>query len=223
MALMTDDSWTWAFTARRTGGPSRHYDRFWGNALRWLVRDPDLTFLQVTADPPSVEPGHSIGAVVTARQPDYQAAASAEVRVDLFSVAQRKVVQERSAMAGPDGIARVSFDPAPGGAYKLHAQARLGGKDLGEAEDAVAVRSVGPELADASVRTELLADLARASGGRAYQLPLGGLPDVPLLDPPMVEVGRSKDAPLWDRWGWLVALAVLLGTEWLLRRRFGYI
>jgi hypothetical protein len=38
-----------------------------------------------------------------------------------------------------------------------------------------------------------------------------------------VEVGRSKDAPLWDRWGWLIALAVLLGGEWLLRRRFGYI
>jgi uncharacterized membrane protein len=223
MALMTDDSWTWSFTARRSGGPSRHYDRFWGNALRWLVRDPDLTFLQVTADPPSVEPGRPIGAVVTVRQPDYQAAAGAEVRVDLFSIAQRKVLQQRTATAGQDGIARVSFDPAPGGAYKLQAQARVAGKDLGEAEDAVAVRSVGPELADASVRTEMLAELAHATGGRAYELPLGSLPDVPLLDPPLVEVGRSKDAPLWDRWGWLIALAVLLGGEWLLRRRFGYI
>jgi uncharacterized membrane protein len=223
LALMTDDSWTWAFTARRAGGQSRHYDRFWGNALRWLVRDPDLTSLQVLADPATVEPGRPPGAVVTARQPDYQPAASAEVRVELFSLADRKVLQTRSAVAGSDGVARVSFDPVPVGAYKLRATARLGGKELGEADDAVAVRSTGPELADASVRTELLAELAKVTGGRAYQLPLGALPDVPLLDPPMVEVGRSKDAPLWDRWGWLVALAVLLGTEWLLRRRFGYI
>src|SRR5262249_61534211 len=85
--------------------PPRHYDRFWSNALRWLVRDPDLTSLQVTADPPSVEPGHSVGAVVTARQPDYQPAASAEVRVDLFSLAERKVLQSRTASAGPDGRA----------------------------------------------------------------------------------------------------------------------
>jgi hypothetical protein len=78
-------------------------------------------------------------------------------------------------------------------------------------------------MADASVRTELLADIARATGGRAYELPMGGFPDAPFLDPPLVEVGRSKDAPLWDRWGWLVALAVLLGAEWFLRRRFGYV
>jgi hypothetical protein len=52
---------------------------------------------------------------------------------------------------------------------------------------------------------------------------MGGFPDAPFLDPPLVEVGRSKDAPLWDRWGWLVALAVLLGAEWFLRRRFGYV
>ena len=223
MAMMMDDSWTWAFTARRTGEQNRHYDRFWSNALRWLVRDPDLTSLQVSADPPTVEPGHPVGAVVTARQPDYQPAASAEVRVDLFSLAERKVLQSRAASAGPDGVARVSFEPVPAGAYKLRATAKLNGKELGEAEDAVAVRSVGPEMADASVRTELLADIARATGGRAYDLPMGGFPDAPLLDPPLIEVGRSKDAPLWDRWGWLVALAVLLGAEWFLRRRFGYI
>jgi len=223
MAMMTDDSWTWAFTARRTGEQTRHYDRFWTNALRWLVRDPDLTSLQIAADPPTVEPGHPVGAVVTARQPDYQPAAAAEVRVDLFSLADRKVLQTRTASAGPDGIARVVFDPVPAGAYKLRATARIGGRDLGEADDAVAVRSTGPEMADASVKTELLADVARATGGRAYELPLGGFPDAPLLDPPLIEVGRSKDAPLWDRWGWLVALAVLLGAEWFLRRRFGYI
>ena len=57
---------------RRAEPPLR---RFWTNALRWLVRDPDLTSLQITADPPTVEPGRSVGAVVTARQPDYQAAA----------------------------------------------------------------------------------------------------------------------------------------------------
>ena len=42
-------------------------------------------------------------------------------------------------MAGADGVARVSFDPVPVGAYKLRATARFQGKDLGEADDAVAV------------------------------------------------------------------------------------
>jgi len=223
MALMTDDSWTWAFTVHRNGDPSRLYDRFWGNALRWLVRDPDLTTLQVSADPPSVEPGTPVGAVVTAREADYQPAAGAEVVVELSSVRQRRVVGTARSTTGPDGTARVSFPPQPTGAYRIHAVARSGERLLGEGEDAVAVRTVGPELTDASVRADLLAQLAKDTGGKTYRLPLEGLPDLPLLDPPVVEVGRSRDRPLWDRWEWLLLLATALGLEWVLRRRFGYI
>jgi uncharacterized membrane protein len=223
MALMTDDSWTWAFTVHRTGDPSRLYDRFWGNALRWLVRDPDLTNLQVTADPPSVEPGAPLGAQVTAREADYQPAAGAEVTVELSSVRDQKQVASAKATTAPDGTARVTFPPQPVGAYRLHAVARSGERVLGEGDDAVAVRTVGPELTDPSVRADVLSDLSRSTGGKAYRLPLQGLPDLPLLDPPVVEVGRSRDWPLWDRWEWLLLLGTLLGLEWLLRRRYGYI
>ena len=101
--------------------------------------------------------------------------------------------------------------------------ARSGERVLGEGDDAVAVRTVGPELTDPSVRADVLSDVARSTGGKAYRLPLQGLPDLPLLDPPVVEVGRSRDWPFWDRWEWLVLLGALLGLEWLLRRRYGYI
>jgi uncharacterized membrane protein len=223
MALMTDDSWTWAFTVHRNGDPSRLYDRFWGNALRWLVRDPDLTTLQVAADPPSVEPGTPVGAVVTAREADYQPAVGAEVTVELSSVRGHQVVATGRATTGADGTAHLVLPAQPAGAYRIHAVARSGERVLGEGEDAVAVRTLGPELTDATVRVDLLSALARDTGGRAYQLPLDGLPNFPLLDPPVVEVGRSKDKPLWDRWQWLLLLATALGLEWVLRRRFGYI
>jgi len=223
MALTVDSSWYWAFASHVSGSPSRLYDRFWGNALRWLVRDPDLTTLTVTADPPSVEPGKPIGVVVAARTPDYQPAAEAEVRVELFSVkAQRSVATQRST-TGPDGMSRLEFPPPEPGAYKILAWANKGEKSLGEGEDAVAVRAVGPELSDASVRADILEQIARATGGKAYALAQGSLPEIPLLDPPVVEVGRSKDEPIWDRWYYLITLVALLGTEWLLRRRFGYI
>jgi hypothetical protein len=37
--------------------------------------------------------------------------------------------------------------------------------------------------------------------------------DVPLLDPPVVEVGRAKDKSLWDRWYYLALLVGLLGAR----------
>jgi uncharacterized membrane protein len=223
MALTVDSSWYWAFPAHAGGSPSHLYDRFWGNALRWLVRDPDLTTLTVTADPPSVEPGRPVGVVVAARTPDYQAAGDAHVKVDLFNVKSQRVVATQMGTTGPDGVARLEFSPPEPGAYKLFGSGKKGEKSLGEGEDAVAVRALGPELSDASVRPDILEQIARATSGAAYRLPMDFLPKLPLLDPPVVEVGRSKDEPLWDRWYYLVALVALLGTEWFLRRRFGYI
>ena len=96
-------------------------------------------------------------------------------------------------------------------------------KPLGESSDAVAVRAVGPELADARVNGPLLEEIAKATGGAFFDNTKFSLSDVPLREPPLVEVGRSKDQPLWDRWYWLTLLVVVLGLEWAVRRRFGYI
>lgn len=222
-ALTIDSSWYWAFASHRSGSPTRHYDRFWGNTLRWLVRDPDLTTLKVTADPPAVEPGRPVGVVVVARMPDYQPAADAEVKVELISVDTQKVVATQLGITGPDGMVRLEFPPPEPGPYRLLASAKKGDRSLGEGEDAVAVRAVGPELSDASLHPELLERIASVTSGKSYRLPLSGLPDLPLLDPPVVEVGRSKDQPLWDRWYYLAVLVALLGAEWFLRRRFGYV
>ncbi|RKG65404.1 theronine dehydrogenase [Corallococcus sp. CA054B] len=223
MVVATDATWSWAFTAHRDGSPNRAYDRFWGNALRWLVRDPDLTTLKVTADPPSVEPGRPVGVVVQARMADYQPAEGAQARVELFSVATQKPVAVQTGTTGADGVVRLEFAPPAPGPYKLLASAKKGETDLGKGEDAVAVRAVGPELSDASVRPTLMEQIASITEGKAYKLPQDGMPDVPLLDPPVVEVGRAKDQPLWDRWYYLVALIALLGAEWFARRRFGYV
>jgi uncharacterized membrane protein len=223
MAIPTDGTWFWAFPAHADGRPQRHYDRFWGNALRWLVRDPDLTTLRVVADPPMVEPGKPVAALVTARLADYQPAAEAQVKVELQSVEERRTVEVRQGTTGPDGVVRLEFSPPAPGAYKLVGTAHKGEQSLGAGEDSVAVRAVGPELSDASVRPDLLAAISAATSGKAYRLPLSRLPEVPLLEPPLVEVGRSKDRPLWDRWYFLLALVALLGTEWFLRRRFGYV
>jgi hypothetical protein len=223
MALTTDASWYWSLPAHAQGAPARSYERFWNNAIRWLVRDPDLTTLSVTAEPPSVEPGHPVVALVIARQQDYQPAAQAQVTVELTSADDGHLVAKQVATSGPDGTARIEFPSPPPGAYKLTGRASLNDKSLGESSDAVAVRAVGPELADVRVNAALLRDLAAATKGAFFELPSFSLSDVPLTEPPLVEVGRSKDLPVYDRWYWLVALVLIVGLEWGVRRRFGYV
>jgi uncharacterized membrane protein len=221
LAVATDGSWHWGFLAAEQGGGDRAYRRFWGAALRWLVRDPDLTPLKVEPDQPTVEPGAPVGLSLTVRGPDYGPAPGRKVAVELVSE-EGKPVARGEAVSGVDGTARLELTPPGPGAYKIVARSDAGGPSPETAGNAVAVRGAGPEDADAAPRPDLLKAIAEATGGDATVLPGGGLPKLAMTDPEVVEIGRRKDLPIWDRWWNLAALAFTLGAEWVLRRRWGY-
>jgi hypothetical protein len=226
LAVTTDASWYWGFVAAEQSGSNRAYQRFWSNALRWLVRDPELAPVQVTPDRPAIEPGERAGVQVQARAPDWGPAAGSPVAVELVDETGRVVARAEGA-AGPDGVAHLALDPPGPGAFRLEASAwnrcQAGRCPPGlapeRASGAVAVRA-GAEDADAAPRPELLAALAEATGGRFLRWS-DRLPDLPMIEPEAVEIGRRKDVPIWDR-GWvLAALAAVLAGEWALRRRWG--
>lgn len=223
LALATDGSWAWWLPNFATGRSSRVYDRLWANILRWLVRDPDLTPLSVTADPANVELGQPVGVVVVARNQDYSGAAAANIEVQLINGETGAIVETKQTKGGADGTARVEFAAPPAGAYKVVGRASLGDKALGEASDVVAVRATGVETSDTRANPGLLKEIAEASGG-AFFATLGfGLADIPQTTPPPLEVGRARDEALWAKWYWLLAAIVVVGLEWTLRRRFGYV
>jgi len=228
LAVTTDSSWYWGFVAAEEAGANRAYQRFWNNALRWLVRDPALTPVQVEPDRPAVEPGEPVGLSVSVRAPDYGPGAGAPVSAELVSE-DGKVVARGEAVAGPDGVAHLELATPGPGAYKVVAKARprCGAgpcppdAPVEQAAGAVAVRASGPEDADAAPRPELLRAVAEATGG-TFSSAERGLPEVRLTDPEVVEVGRRKDVPIWDRGWFLAGLVLTLAGEWILRRRWGY-
>lgn len=223
MAMTTDGSWAWAFTSHAEGAQTRVYERLWSSAVRWLVRDPELTATSVSADAPTVEPGKPVGVSAVARSSDFQPVPGAQVTIELVSADDGQVVAKQTVPAAADGTAHVEFPSIPPGPYKIVGRASAGEKVLGEMSDAVAVRASGPELADARVNAELLEEIARATAGAHFDSTSFSLSEVPLREPPLVEVGRSRDQPLWDRWYWLTVMVLIMGAEWALRRRFGYI
>jgi len=221
LAVTTDSSWFWGFLAAEEGLGNRAHQRFWNNALRWLVRDPDLTPLQIRPDRPAVEPGEPVALSVAARGPDYGPGSGAKVVAELVSE-DGKVVARGEGVAGADGVARLELQPPGPGAYKVVASAERPGAPVERAAAAVAVRASGPEDADAAPRPELLRAIAEASDGTFATLPRRGMPEVKLADPEVVEVGRRKDVPIWDRAWFLAGLCLTLGAEWVLRRRWGF-
>jgi hypothetical protein len=119
-------------------------------------------------------------------------------------------------------VAHLELLPPGPGAYKVVASAERPGSPPDRAVGAVAVRASGPEDADAAPRPELLRAVAEVTGGGFLALPRRGMPEVKLSDPEVVEVGRRRDVPIWDRLWFLAGLCLTLGAEWVLRRRWGY-
>jgi uncharacterized membrane protein len=221
LAVTTDSSWHWGFLAAEGGGGDGAYRRFWSSALRWLVRDPELTPLKAEPDAPVLDPGAPIGLAVSLRGADYGPAPGRKVAVELVSEDGR-AVSRAEAVTSADGTVRVELPAAPPGAYKLVARAEpVPGGAPETATTALTVRGAGPEDADATPRPELLAALSELTGGDATTLPNGGLPRLRQLEPEVVEIGQRKELPIWNRWWFLAALATTLGAEWILRRRWG--
>ncbi len=218
LAVCTDSSWRWGFVAAESGRGNRAYLRFWNSALRWLVRDPALAPLQVEPDAPAVEPGAPVGLTISARSQDWGPASGKRVSAELVAEDGRSVAQGE-AVAGADGTARVELVPPGPGAYKVVAR---GDKDATNATAAVAVRGAGPEDSDAAPRPDLLSAVAEATGGAFSAIPGGRMPRLEIADPEVVEIGRRKAVPIWDRAWYLAALALTLAAEWVLRRRWGY-
>ncbi|HET7754573.1 MAG TPA: glutamine amidotransferase [Anaeromyxobacteraceae bacterium] len=230
LAVTTDSSWFWGFLAAEQGGSTRAYQRFWTNALRWMVRDPELASVRVDPDTREADLGQPIGITVTASAPDWRPAAGAPVHIELIGEDGGTASQAEGTI-GPDGTAHVRAPP-PGtpGAFRVQASvATRCGPDAPcppespreKATAAVAVRTAGAEDLDVAPDAALLRELADATGGRA--LSAGDrLPELPLAAAEVVEVGRREDLPLWDRAWTLLALSLLVGAEWALRRRWGH-
>ena len=222
LALTTDASWFWSFVAAGTGEGNRHYERFYNNAVRWLVRDPDLTPLRVNSEQRQVEPGQSAVFEMQARQSDYGPASGAQLTLQILDAETGKPTATVHGESGKDGTGRLEVPSLPAGAYRAVATASLNGAEIGRAEDALAVRQSGPENEDPLPHPELLRRIAELTGGTAGEIP-GRFPRIKAVhEAEQVEIGRRKEQPLWDRGLPLLLLCLSLGGEWFLRRRWGY-
>ena len=74
LALLTDSGWHWGFLAAGEGDDGRAFQRFWENAIRWLVRDPALTLLRLELDRLEYRRNQPIAVRVRAMHADYSPA-----------------------------------------------------------------------------------------------------------------------------------------------------
>ena len=93
-----------------------------------------------------------------------------------------------------------------------------------DASDIFLVREGGTELDRPVGDPATLEAIAEATGGAALGAGRRAPGAASTFDPPrIVRVDRRTDVELWSRPGLLILVVGLLGLEWLLRQRSGYL
>ena len=123
------------------------------------------------------------------------------------------------------GQGRYALDATslPPGRYDYVATAQQDGQQLGTDRGSFAVGETTLEYRHTHANVALMRQIAQRSGGSFH--PAGAAGELPArvaaagLDPLVTRT--PHDTPLWQRYGFLVAALLLLGAEWVLRRRSG--
>ncbi len=223
LALLTDTAWHWGFLAAGEGDDGRAFQRFWENAIRWLVRDPALTLLRIELDRLEYRRNQPIAARVRAMHPDYAAAPGvaislAVVSAETAAAADVKPLRTLEATTDAEGEAHVDVGVLPPGAYRLTGRATVDGRQVTQ-EETFVVRASGPELEDVAARDKVLREIAQTSGG-SYTFE--DFPRTDVRSSREIRVGRQQTVEIWSAPPLLLIGVALLALEWTLRRRSGH-
>lgn len=228
MAVLTDSTWMWSLPHVGGGGRGDAHRRFFANALRWLIRDPELSRAKIVVDLPDaskgVEPGVGVPLEVRTFNARYQPEGKDPVKVTLtpLDAPDGTPPTVLEGVTGDDGTWRVAFTPPAPGAWRARVDAKdpTGQSPIGADEDAFVVRATATEKLHREPRPDVLAAIAAAGGGRSVRV--DDVTGLPFVDKEVERVHRQRTEPLWNQ-AWALAVVVILaGAEWWWRRRRGF-
>ena len=233
MALLTDDSWRWNFLSIARGGSNRNYIKFWRNAVRWLIKDPELNLVRITTDKKEYLPEEEVHIKAEILGKDYKPLPGARMDLVIISSETGEVagplpakVLEKTLESNEEGHSYLSFKPREGYYYinaKVHHD--NGGKPAevpGEASALFGVKPAPEEFREPWIEESFLERIATASGGRHFRLPVAEIEKTLSLKNPVVmkPIGK-KTLPLWDNWLFFCIILGALSIEWWLRKGAG--
>lgn len=209
-----DSTWLWQKRYQKV-----YHERFWRNAMRWLalgrLRGDDRRY-QLEALRPTYDLDERVTLEARVLDEDYQPSEQASQTVFVAGPEGSPEELSLGLVAGRTGLYRGSFDRDRPGLYRAWIEA--GGLRVASAEVEIVLPS--RENADPIPDPEGMAALARVSGGRPVHLARVRdlLPEFP--------GGEERREPIssqlndaWDNWVTLLVALLLLGVEWVARKR----
>lgn len=215
MLFAGEAAWRWRMLMPAT---DRSYEFFWRQALRWLsIAAPDPVDVSV---PEAAEPGDTVAFGVEVRDAAFRPVADAIVATMLTTPGGGLQSLTTQRDTGGAGRFTATVRPEQPGLYRFRTEARRGSTELGSSERWFHVGGADREFADPRLNEGVLRRLARASGGRYFEVG-EATQMVGLLESAAPATAAPEPRDVWHA-PWAIGLLMaLLSTEWILRRLWG--
>ena len=215
VAFAGEASWRWRMLRPAT---DNSYETIWRQLARWVTAGAQGP-VTIAAMSPSVA-GVTDRISVIVRDEDFRPIANAEVAVEVTAPNGEKRALTAALSNPQEGRYAVASRFDQSGVYRVDAAVSRGSAKVGTASRPVLVGGVDLEMTQPRLNEAVLRRLSSETKGRyisaddADQLPS-------LLRESRVDAGTPEMRDVWHN-GWsLAAIVLLLGAEWVARRRAG--
>ena len=223
LAIATDELWRWRFHGQADGGvASDAYYRFWSNALRWLVRDPQQSRMQVIPERSRVDRKKPLQVRVKVRDQEYLPAKNCPIELFVQPIQGGETVSTQFGVTDDLGEFRTELKGLPPGSYRLEANSGCSIQGAERAESRVVIDELSREIKHSKLRMDILTRLAELTGGKVYNVKEEP-EELAQAAQDVTRIEDKRDKPLWDNALVLIAMLSLFGAEWSIRRQRGFV
>ncbi|MFB0526416.1 MAG: glutamine amidotransferase, partial [bacterium] len=221
MSMASNSTWRWSFQARARGGTGAYYERFWHQAVHWLVKSPQLKLVHLSTDKKTYAKKEEILLSVRVFNRYYRPSEHGRVYVELVDPSGKRIDLGSALPRDRPGEHGTSYLAEEEGKYTFTATAREGSKVLGA--DTVSCKVAIPSLEweNAQLNEPLLKELSDLTKGRYFHI--SSIESEEIILPEIRETTPvvKKVVAVWNNPSIFILLCVLLGIEWYIRRRSG--
>jgi len=216
-----DESWRW-----RLDVAGLHLDRFWNQLIPWIAEPPfAIQDERVSLDvgPFIYSPGDVAEIRARVREPNGHPSSESKLKGTLWRDGSQVATLILENDDTHHGVFRCRTAPLEPGHYEFAITSSAAGDSAGRVRLGfeVGTRDTG-ELADLTLNEDLLIQLAGESQGQYLrEEQIHRLSEI--LSPIQEGQAEETETVLWQSYGWLGLVVLLLGTEWALRKRLGLI
>ena len=223
MNVASNSTWRWRFQARSRGGTGAHYERFWHQAVHWLVKSPQLKLVHLDTDKKTYAKGEEILLSVTVFDRYYRPSEQGRVYLELVEPSGKKIDLGSASPKDRRGEYGTNYLAEQEGKYTFTATAWEGSKVLGRDTVSCNVAIPSLEWENARLNEPLLRELADLTKGKYFHISNIESEEIILPEARETQPVVKRVVAVWNNPSIFLILCILLSIEWYIRRRSGMI